>query len=72
MKAVSHLQHRRVSHGYHDARSVAQRPIGVDKVIRRLASLLEVSAEELKDFARLTGNDDVHELAITDLCTTNA
>ncbi len=28
--------------------------------------------EELKDFARLTGNDDVHKLSIRDLCTTNS
>ncbi len=28
--------------------------------------------EELKDFARLTGNDDVHKLSIQDLCTTNS
>ena len=28
--------------------------------------------EELKDFARLTGNDDVHKLSIHDLCTTNS
>ena len=28
--------------------------------------------EELKDFARLTGNDNIHDLAISDLCTTNS
>jgi hypothetical protein len=27
---------------------------------------------ELKNFARLTGNDDVHKLSIRDLCTTNS
>ena len=27
---------------------------------------------EIQAFARLTGNDDVHNLAITDLCTTNS
>ena len=30
------------------------------------------ATEELKDFARLTGNDDVHKLSIRDLCTTNS
>jgi len=28
--------------------------------------------EELRDFARLTGNNDVHHLSIRDLCTTNS
>jgi len=27
---------------------------------------------ELADFARLTGNDNLHDLNITDLCTTNS
>ena len=38
----------------------------------RLANFLRVSTKELKDFARLTGNDDVHGLSISDLCTTNS
>jgi glutamate synthase domain-containing protein 2 len=44
----------------------------VDESARRLENFLRVSAEELKTFARLTGNDDVHQLAISDLCTTNS
>ena len=39
---------------------------------RELELFLRVSTEELKDFARLTGNDDVHKLDIFDLCTTNS
>ncbi len=39
---------------------------------RKLENFLKVSTEELKDFARLTGHNDVHNLAITDLCTTNS
>ena len=35
-------------------------------------NFLRVSTEELKDFARLTGNDDVHGLAVSDLCTTSS
>jgi hypothetical protein len=31
-----------------------------------------VSTEELRDFARLTGNDDVHALSINNICTTNS
>ncbi len=43
-----------------------------DLSAKRLENFLFVSTEELKDFARLTGNDDVHQLRITDLCTTNS
>jgi glutamate synthase domain-containing protein 2 len=39
---------------------------------RQLEHFLRVSTEELKDFARLTGNDDVHALGIRHLCTTNS
>jgi len=39
---------------------------------KRLEHFLRVSTEELKDFARLTGNDDVHALGIRHLCTTSA
>ena len=39
---------------------------------KKLENFLRVSTEELKDFARLTGNDDVHKLSITDLCTANS
>ncbi len=43
-----------------------------DLSAKRLENFLRVSTDELKDFARLTGNDDVHQLRITDLCTTNS
>ncbi len=39
---------------------------------RQLEHFLRVSTEELKDFARLTGNDDVHALGIRHLCTTSS
>jgi glutamate synthase domain-containing protein 2/rubredoxin len=39
---------------------------------KKLENYLRVSTGELRDFARLTGNDDVHGLAIGDLCTTNS
>ena len=45
--------------------------LDVDKSAKRLENFLRVSTEELKDFARLTGNSDVHELSIKDICTTN-
>jgi glutamate synthase domain-containing protein 2 len=39
---------------------------------RRLENYLRVSNEELKDFARLTGNANVHDLTTADLCTVNS
>lgn len=44
----------------------------VDISARKLEYFLRVSTEELKDFARLTGNDDVHAIQIRNLCTTNS
>ncbi|MCK4808368.1 MAG: rubredoxin [Candidatus Aenigmarchaeota archaeon] len=46
--------------------------IDVDLSAKKLENFLRVSTEELKDFARLTGNDDVHKLGIGDLCTVNS
>ena len=43
-----------------------------DLSAKRLENFLSVSTEELRDFARLTGNNDVHALSIRDLCTTNS
>ena len=48
------------------------RRLDVDQAAKGLENFLRVSTEELKDFARLTGNDDVHKLSIRDLCTTNS
>jgi glutamate synthase domain-containing protein 2/rubredoxin len=41
----------------------------IDKSAERLANYLRVCNEELKDFARLTGKNDVHKLGVEDLCT---
>ncbi|TFG64768.1 MAG: glutamate synthase, partial [Gemmatimonadales bacterium] len=46
--------------------------LNVDESARWLANFLRVSTEELKDFARLTGNDDVHNLSVRDLATTSS
>ncbi|MEA2083729.1 MAG: glutamate synthase-related protein [Thermodesulfobacteriota bacterium] len=46
--------------------------VNIDESAERLANFLRVSSEELKDFARLTGNNNVHGLSIDDLCTTNS
>lgn len=44
----------------------------VDISAKKLENFLTVLTEELKDFARLTGNDDVHKLNLGDLCTANS
>lgn len=46
--------------------------LNVDEAAKGLENFLKASTEELEDFARLTGNDDVHKLEISDLCTSNS
>jgi len=46
--------------------------LDVEKSAIRLANFLDVSTRELRDFARLTGNNDVHGLSVSDLFTTNS
>ncbi len=46
--------------------------LNIDKSTRRLENYLRVSTQEIKDFARLTGKNDVHLLNTSDLCTTNS
>ena len=43
--------------------------LDVDRSAKRLENFLRVSTEELKSFARLTGNNDVHGLSVDNLCT---
>ena len=50
---------------------ILRKRLNVDRSAERLANFLKVSTEELRIFARLTGNDDVHDLSLDDLCTTN-
>lgn len=49
-----------------------RRRLDIDQAAKKLGNFLRVSTEELKHFARLTGNNNVHGLAVTDLCTTNS
>ena len=44
----------------------------IDRSARQLENYLRVCTDELKQFARLTGNNNVHSLSIHDLCTTNS
>jgi methylamine---glutamate N-methyltransferase subunit C len=46
--------------------------LNVDESARWLANFLRVSTEELKEFARLTGHKNVHELSVGDLVTTSS
>lgn len=46
--------------------------MNVYKSARRLENFLKVCTDELKSFARLTGNSDVHGLSLADVCTTNS
>ncbi len=46
--------------------------LDVEKSAARVANFFNVSTDELRDFARLSGNENVHDLAASDLCTTNS
>ena len=46
--------------------------MNVEQSAKGLENFLNVSTEELRTFARLTGKNDVHSLAIGDLCTTDS
>lgn len=41
----------------------------IDAAAKRVENYLKCSAEELKTFARITGNADIHNLSTDDLCT---
>jgi len=45
--------------------------IDEEKAAQQVANFLRVTLEELKAFARLTGNKRLHDLNTSDLCTTN-
>ena len=42
-----------------------------DAAAQRVANYLNVSLEELKTFARITGHRDIHDLSVADLVTIN-
>ena len=41
----------------------------IDTAAKRIENYFKCSAEELKTFARITGNTDIHGLSVDDLCT---
>ena len=46
--------------------------LNVDLSAKRIENFLKVSTEELKTFARITGNDTIHGLTVADLTTGNS
>jgi len=46
--------------------------LDVEQSAARVANYFKVCTEEIKDFARLSGNDNVHSLSENDICTTNS
>ena len=45
--------------------------LSIDIAAKRVENYLKCSAEELRTFARITGNTDIHGLSVDDLCTIN-
>jgi glutamate synthase domain-containing protein 2 len=46
--------------------------LNIDNAAEGLKNFLTTSTDEIKDFTRLTGNDDAQKLSVFDLCTTNS
>ena len=46
--------------------------LNIDTSAKRVENFLRACTEELRDFCRLTGHGNVHELSVDDLCTTNS
>lgn len=44
----------------------------IDRAAKRLANYFCVVTEELQDFARLSGKNDIHQLSVSDVFTTNS
>ena len=77
MMAIGCQQYRICNTGKCPVGITAQDPalrnrLSVDKSTERLANYLGACTRELKDFARMTGNDDIHNLSPDDLCTMNS
>lgn len=46
--------------------------LNIDLSAQRIENYLNVSTAELKTFARITGNNGIHQLTVKDLCTGNS
>ncbi len=45
--------------------------LNIDAAAKRVGNYLNVTLEELKIFARITGHENLHDLGVTDICTTS-
>lgn len=45
--------------------------LNIDAAAKRVGNFLNCSFEELKTFARITGNKNIHDLSVDNLCTIN-
>ena len=75
--AIGCRQYRRCNAGKCPMGIATQNPalrerLKVESSAIRLKNYLQVSTEEIKDFARLTGSDDICKLSHYDLCTTSS
>ena len=43
----------------------------IETSAKRVANYLNVTLEELRTFARITGHKNLHDLSVADLCTTS-
>lgn len=46
-----------------------RRRLPEDAAAQRVGNFLNVSLEEIKTFARITGHDNIHDMTVEDLCT---
>ena len=49
-----------------------EKRLDVEVGAQRVANFLNGTAEELRNFVRITGRDDIHDLSLDDLCTTDS
>ena len=72
--AAACQQYRICGSGYCPVGIATQDPelrsrLEIDTAAQRVANFLNVSLEELRQFARLTGHERLHDLCVNDLCT---
>ena len=77
MMAIACMQYR-VCHNGNCPMGVAtqddnlRKRLKIDAASKRLENFLNVTNSELRTFARITGNKNVHDMSVYDLCTTNS
>lgn len=77
MMAIGCQQYRSCHTGKCPVGITSQNPdlrkrLDVDESAGRLANFLKVCTEELKGFARMTGNDDIKGVSVEDMCTADS